>query len=474
MTNKDRLDERLERAGTEISGQPSIVGDVMGRIQDRSVAPVSFGVRARRWLLRPAISVPLYVLLGVVVFAILSRESKPLYAQVIEALERARSVHMTVETWQDGRSNLAREAWWQDGVGLADYTYLGNECHVIIDNGEFEWRYAVGGDLVWRTPSLEERQKGLVSLAAGMGIKLMERSEPVRDPSGDRAIDGVNCLKFAFSDPVSGSYWIDKSHRVRLFEVEYASFKVRVRLEYDIEIEPSRFTPPPAREGIEVVDTDEYLARQYSLGKSLFVREAAGFTFAVHELTRCGEGLLVCVSSIRPSEDYQPEISSADSVRRYGTFGARLPEFVQGVPRIHVLPLAEMAHNDLLVKWHLLIDQDAESLPGQYVVNFYVTAHRDLERRLEAEGRPTVEWFDVTITAQEPSEPWSLEEALGEIHAKGRRLDPLVSYFSVVGPPVLTEKGSPTHDRVPATITRDEYVEETRRRILEVRPEVGG
>jgi len=67
-----------------------------------------------------------------------------LYAKAVEALEQARTVHVVVKEYRDGQWFKGHEIWYDREAGIVEEERYEGRTDLRIDNGRYEWLYAVG------------------------------------------------------------------------------------------------------------------------------------------------------------------------------------------------------------------------------------------------------------------------------------------------------------------------------------------
>ena len=88
------------------------------------------------------------------------------YAQVLAALERAKTVHAVEEALRDGKWDVGAEVWYQPGKGIIEQSGEGKTLYRRIDDGATQWRYRGATDTAVKSKRLSGR--GLVIYLGGV------------------------------------------------------------------------------------------------------------------------------------------------------------------------------------------------------------------------------------------------------------------------------------------------------------------
>jgi len=391
-----------------------------------------------------------------------------LYAKAVEALEQARTVHVVIKEYRDGQWFKDHEIWYDREAGIVEEERYEGRTDVRIDNGRYEWRYAVGSELVAQLNSYRDIDEFARSLCTGW-----LRYDPNRVPSGDVVIDGAPCAMYVLSnvrDKVS--IWVDGKNHVRQFEeareLRGQKTESRATVEYDVVIAQNRFSPKFGPE-VKVINPREWIEERYPLDTAIFTRKCLGFVFAVHELKACENGLKYLVCSDRLSGQTRREIGTGHPWTYYGQ--SDLFDRYDGTRTYdHPVLLGRVTHDGVRISWYLLLPSDnrARRSPG-CDVNVIVNTANQLEEKCKAEGLPTREKFRLNIATKESQERQaSLRKIVKQIYSLGEKLDPIVHSF------LLTEIVTKPDDekiqawRRPAIqLSEEEYNEGVERRVQE-------
>lgn len=353
-----------------------------------------------------------------------------LCAQALKAMAQARTLHVTTREYRDGQPVKDQEIWYDRKAGMLEQERYENRTDVRIDNGQYEWRYAKGGAYAGRQKSYRDNDELMMELCAGW-----RNFDPRRTVSGDTLIAGLACKMYVLSDSGwSYSIWADEGSRVRRVEQTHTGqpwegeTRLSMEIEYDVAIDPQRFEPPfdPT---VKVVDPRRLIEQQYPLDTALFTRETLGFTFAVHRLELGREGFKYLVCSNRLTDRTRQQIDATHPWTFYGSADLREVPASWSGDRVELL--ARMSNQGICVDWYLLLPTGGkEAVTAGCDVNVEVTTANQLEKGLKANGSPTREDFRLVITKEKLRQTQArLADLLGEIHALGEQLDPIVHSF---------------------------------------------
>ncbi len=393
-----------------------------------------------------------------------------LYAQVVEALEQARTLHVVAKEYRDGRWFKDHEIWYDREAGIIEEERYEGRTDVRIDNGRYEWRYAVGGELVAQLRSYRDNDEIARNLCAEW-----LRYEPNRVPSGDGAIDGVPCKMYVLSKLLERkvSIWVDGKNHVRQIEqaIELRGQKTEYRatVEYDVVIAQNRFSPKFGPD-MKVINPREWIEERYPLDTAIFTRKCLGFVFAVHELKTCENGLIYLVCSNRLSEQTRREIGTGHPWTYYGQsdlWGRYDKSGLYLEASDDPILLSGMTHDGIRISWYLFLPSDdkARQSPG-CDVDVRVNTANQLEEKCKAEGLPTREKFRLNIATQERQV--SLREIVKQVYSLGEKLNPIVHSFVLTK--VVTK---PDGEKIAASrspvigLSEEQYWKDVERRVQE-------
>ena len=387
--------------------------------------------------------------------------------QTLRAIEQARTLHVVMKEHRNGQHFKDHEIWYDRQAGIMEREQYENRTDIRIDNGKYEWGYAEGGPYASRQRSYRDDNDELVrNLCAGW-----LSFTPRRAPSGDMKVSGVPCKMYVLEEEEgSCSLWADEQDRVRRVETtvkarpEEGEIRASMEIEYDAPIGPERFEPR-FDPNVKVVDPRQLLEQEYPLDTALFTRESVGFTFAVHALERCPDGIKYLVCSIRLTEETRRQIDATHPWTYYGS--VHLVEDYTGSYFDHVELLAETGHQGIRVEWYFLVpgeDRAAETAGCQ--VEVLVDTANELEKRREADGLPTRERFKLILSEDKVRQSQtSLTELADQVYSLGEQFDPIMHYFHLAE--VLPEQNLQVSRRPGIQLSREQYIRNVQHRVDE-------
>ncbi len=359
---------------------------------------------------------------------------KPLYAQIAEAVGKARSFHVLQHESRGGGWYSDFELWYDRELGGLEKTRHKDRTYMRIDDGEYEWRYAEGGKIVAKRRSFRPHENWVSDLLEWV------KFEPIRDPATDMTADGEKLRAYALPEegPERTRIWVDEKNRIRRFEADSEMFGERVHLkatvEYDVPIDQKRFSPEFSA-GARIVDPLEFLQARFPLEGALFTKEAVGMVFAVHDLRQCEGGLAYLVCSTRITDENRRAIGTGHPWTFYGQSNvmARWQDAATTGYCDRILLLARMKHDGLQVDWYLVVpgsDVPADAETCDVDVN--ISAANQLEERLKEEELEVRKTFRLTIgIPKSEDEERFASDIVSEVYATAAELAPLVHGFSL-------------------------------------------
>ena len=362
MTLDESIQKSLSGLGELLTPPASFADEVMRRVDQ--LGPGVPGRTGRG--MRSSIGIAACITIGVVAWLVLGTAApQTLYAQAIKAIEEARTVHMVGRQLREAKWVKAMEAFYERGVGVAEFSYGEGHSFFRIDDGKHCWRKTGSGPLV-RSKSADTL--GIVKKAFRSAAKALEGQQNVtRDPKGDRAIDGVDCKQYVLvwsQGRLRTLIWVDDRDRVRRFEKQqpagdgWETYRV-IEIRYDVPIDRSRFQVKTSP-AVTLIDAEKLLAERFSLEKALFKKELMGLIFAVHELQQAEDGMIFVVCSLRPSEavirELGPIRSATMGSKVYGEFQLDSSwKRVDGKERYYQpTTLGSLQYDGMDAKWMLL------------------------------------------------------------------------------------------------------------------------
>ena len=369
----------------------------------------------------------------IVVLVVFNSSDPTLYAQVIKAAKKARTVHITGLSPKDGQLQIRNETWYERGAGIKTAWKRNEQDQLMLDDGDFRWEYSQGNTFAVRHKSL-----GIDDLPREITEPGHYLNKCTRDTSGDMIINGLLCKLYTGfysgkSDSTRLMFWIDQHNQFRRFEekiLEDGVWKtVEVcQVEYDIDFEESIFQPDFGSD-IKIVKANDMLNKPFELEDALFKTEEMGLIFAVHELKRCQNDLIFTVTSLRPTEATRQEIKDKQSAAwNYGNYQLgsceeRIDDNWTGYsPR----ELAWIYHNGFLVRWTVFIPTGFEKVDQCKFELYYLYARGKLAAKRKNAGLPDRIRFNPIATLPLPDTKVDLESQISNVYNLVKALEPIV------------------------------------------------
>jgi len=481
MNRPNGFEDRLERLGKAAAPGPSIVEDVMRRV-DATLGFAGGRPRLRRkWVMKSSLGLAACLVIGVTVWCALDAARPPtLYAQVMEAFEEVPTLHFVAKVRKNARWEKWTEVWYKRGEGVAlTGSGLGRPM-TILDNGTYRWVQVAGSDVAPRYKSGPDLRDSVFRLLTSP--QLLERDR-LRRPEGDAVINGVECQLFVHRFErehvtVERRFWIDRAKRVRRRETgkmkegrwEPTFF---LTAEYDIPVRRSRFEPHFGQD-VRIIDAQAVLDDRFGLHRAIFTREVAGMMVAVHELMRTEDGTVYVVASVRPTptalRGFRPLLGSWFARMRLVSHRRVRRDYR------HV-QVAMLRHGGMQVGWWLFTPIGPwtdEGKEPQRADEFLFSGHLDKRGDLDKEYQPRVPntWQSTEFEFSLPLPgvlPRSLDQLVKTAYGDVKDLEPLLAYPSRA---VVSESVSPVDDagqlfrfRRPSEISQEDFLAAVKRAV---------
>ncbi len=436
--NKTAIDHTLER-----SADAPVPPEVEARLRTRLAGfrqKLESDANAqpshnRHWILRTAVGVAACLALAVALWlTLLGGGQQTIAAQVIAAIGNIEKMHLSMQSFRDGKPYSQQELWYQRGVGYVVHETIGGRLTTTIDDGEYSWSYTPDSQFVAKVVTYRDINDPSSFNLDKMQLSRLLRFDPQRDPTGDKTVgDEVWQLYIVDKEGNTGRFWIDSNNLIRAVEAQkkhddyVETFTAEV--DYDIKIDPLIFKPD-LPDNARVVGPRDYVGQLYDLDSAIFKQEMHGQVFAVHKLERLEDKWAYMITSTRMTEGNRRQLG-IDHPWHY--FGGNNLQAQWG--RIHEEPIGEpmliasMKIGDLIVKWHLLGERYQDRLE-RCDISITMIAANELAALLGDDDWVTGR-FDLDLAIpQEPGDQ-TLEGLLASIHAEGLRLAPIMHYFQV-------------------------------------------
>ncbi|MHC4292031.1 MAG: LolA family protein [Planctomycetota bacterium] len=380
---------------------------------------------------------------AVLVFALLlfyNTQTSTLYAQVIKAMERAKTVHATGYRLQEGQMVKANEIWYKRDVGYKmAWQHKGSE-QLMIDDGQSVWKYKQGHDFAVKSKSVSTERLPKEITETSRYIEKCTKDENRVD-----MINGTPCQVYIGSYPDKPDstrlmFWVDENLRPRHFEekvLEDDTWKTieLVDIEYDIDIDASVFKPDFGPQ-VEIIDGGKggkILDDHFSLENAIFTKEEMSLIFAVHEVRKCENDLIFTVTSLRPNQELKGKYASKGiTAWNYGDYqlGSSYERLGPNKHRSYgPIQLAWFYRDGLVIRWTVFIPHGFE--PGQLdkikLELYYLYARGSWGAKRKADGLEDRIRIKPIAVLPLPDDTLTLESQLNKTYNLIKLLEPMVA-----------------------------------------------
>lgn len=394
MKSPEDIEKLLEGFGKSWPDDDSIVDRVMRKIES---TPVRQNLPNRRRIIMKSI---IGIAASVTVFALLwwgvegSRNS--LYAQVIDAVRKARTLHISQFAQpKDGANPIkATEQWFQRGVGFR----MEGFGQIRLGNEDYIWNFNKDRNVVTRSQS-NGIDKATMPIFAEIDQLAQElQNEYERYPEGDQRIDGEPCKAYLLTktDRIADASLKSGERRLLLY-LDQQSRLVRAAVQrrednryntesftsykYDEPIDPALFKPDFGKD-VKIVDADKVFDEFVSLKSAVYVEEKFGLIYAIHRVERFENGCVLFVSSVRGTEETLKKYPLTKRRIQPGQFLSDGPATNPSSSHIgndsYHMKLADATHQGIDVAWWAMIPQGTrpnhfEVAPGRIKIHVFVS-----------------------------------------------------------------------------------------------------
>jgi hypothetical protein len=364
--------------------------------------------------------------------AILFYQENTLHARVLRGFEHAGSFHVRGYRFADGRRVLGSEIWQLRGRGTRIRHYTGASVMDLYDNGRDQWQYTEGSEI-----AIALRGQGS-ALPRELTDTAHYLKQCERHPEGDRVIDEDWChLYQVIRERTRSRFWIDDRTRFRRYEEERRVdgrwvAEELVTAAYGVTVDPNWVTPR-FEPGVRVIEPGAMLKTRYRLDTALARKEVLGLHFAVHEVKRYRDNLIVSCS-VRPTEESLRRIHAAGLERHahgrepYGSFSMgswwrRLPNGDIESRHYHTLDLGRVVQDGITYRWYAT--RPAQPWPGfenRLEVCGHLHARGALAACRERQEQGTHQNLRPILTVDLPRQEISLEALSRDLHGIQREV----------------------------------------------------
>jgi hypothetical protein len=428
MKSQEHIEKLLEGFGKAWPENSSVVKGVMQTIESTAVSPNLS--KRRRIIMKSLIGIAASVTVFAVLWWGILGDRNSLYAQVMEAVHKARTFH-TIQYAQpkDGAQPIkASEAWYERGVGFRQEGF----GFIHIGNEEYLWTFAKDRKMATRSTS-NGIDKATAPIFAEIDKIAQElRNEYERYPEGDQKIDGQPCNaylltkldRYTDSSLKSGErrllLYLDQQSRlvrgvVQQREDNHYNTESFVSYKYDESIDPALFKPDFGKD-VKIVDADKAFDEFVDLKKAIYTEERDGLIFAIHRIERFENGGVMYVSSVRGTEETLKKYPLTMRRVRPGQFLADGPATNHG-------NLASATHQGIDVGWwaiipHMTKPNHFEVAPGRIKIHVFVMPHGEFANLFRDKSGVGYDLtWDIEVNVPRPEAIPTIEEIAKGVYA---------------------------------------------------------
>jgi outer membrane lipoprotein-sorting protein len=321
MKSKEEIATLLEGLGKAWPEDNSIVEGVMRKIESAPVRPKLS--KQMRIIMKSVIAIAVSAAIIAVIWWGVIDNHKSLYAQVMDAVQKAQTLHLIVYVQPKSvtEPQKSMEKWYASDVGFRDEF---SKDHIVIGNNEFVWWYNKKTKTAVRSKSygiygIDKVNSPIFKVMDQLVQQLQGDYE--RYPAGDKEIDGVPCKAYKLNnfvgleekhkaDAKSGLrqllIYLDQHPRVveQITQVnENGRWKTQLDIytKYDELLDPSLFEPVFDKD-VKIIDADKSFGEFTDLNSAICTEEHDGIIIGIHRLERFEDGGVMFASSVRGSE----------------------------------------------------------------------------------------------------------------------------------------------------------------------------
>ena len=446
MKSQIEVEQVLELLGNAWPADSSLADDVLRRIESQAVRLES---RRTRWPLMKSLLATAASLAVLTVLWWTFRGGSTLYAQAVDGIRRAGTVH-SITTIQPAAADKPAEqvlqSWYERDLGFR--AEFGNE--VRLGNPKNFWTYLKDAKLAIRSDShgiddIVDRMLNNEDLQV-----LKDAGNFERYPSGDQKVDGrpfqaylVTQLKWS-TDPdwKAGKRRMvilldDQSRIARLLAETRSEDRWLVQRttewKYDVQVDPALFEPRFG-DDVKIVDMGAVFGEFVDLRKAVYREERAGLWYAIHRAERFDSGILV-VSSVRGTaetlKNYPLTPRRQVGIGLYVTDGpvANYEASPQGDGYFRI-NLAKASHEGIDVRWWLLVPRGTPSTrfdvaPGKVKLPVGITPRGEFAKANFADERGVIHhlMWDVVLDLPLVNPLPTLDRIAKHVYADERTLE---------------------------------------------------
>ncbi|MCF7976118.1 MAG: hypothetical protein K9N55_20030 [Phycisphaerae bacterium] len=234
-------------------------------------------------------------------------QGNDVYGRALAAMRDAQSIRAVGYGFEDGQRVKTSEIRYQADKGTHIQWFRGDQIIDMYDDGQYRYDFVQGNRYVVKKNTEQPLlPRELTELPRYLK---WTRRDPDRDKHIETVVQGhvryvfYKCYKREDSDNLS-LMWMERSSGTPRFR-QYEEYKrvdgkweqvELIEVDYD---EPMDLIMPPEvfeQQGIKIVEPETVSRAEYSLERALATTEVLGLTFAVQDLKRWGDTLLLTCS----------------------------------------------------------------------------------------------------------------------------------------------------------------------------------
>ena len=440
MKSESEVEQLLQQLGHDWPFKDSFVDRVMRDIESQTILPKLPGPR---FSLKASWAAIVAAMSIVAALWLSSRSSGSLYAQVVDGIKQARTIHSirTIEATSALPKKIVDQSWYERGVGFRNE--FGDE--VRVGNQNDLWTFAKDGKFASRSrsPGIDDFVNRMLNDDV---FRRLDEQQFERYPAEDQKIDGRLCRAFlggavkSTNDPdwqngkKRAIVLVDERSRIvrsmiqKRTDEQWLTESVN-EWKYDEPFDQALFQPRFGSD-VKIVDADSLFTEMTNLEQAVYREERSGLWYAIHHAERCQNGAIFIVSSVRGTEDTLKEFPLVQ----------RTPFFLMGPAtnydaspqgdRYLRINLASADHQGVEVRWWLLEPRSAPPTvfqrgPDRVKIPAGITPRGEFAKAKCADERGVIHHltWDITLTLPEPKEMSTLDAVARRTYADRLALD---------------------------------------------------
>ena len=256
------------------------------------------------------------VLIGVLI-GVLMQSDRSLFAQVRDAIRKARTFQLSATYPEDitKPERLFQGLWYERGVGFREES----STDILFRNPQGTWRHQKGTQLAIQARG--EDLDVLIDHALLIEAQFLKDAKHERFAERDQIIDGQACQAHVVTSPVlermhESERQSEKGPTGKRREILLLDSRSRIArviwevqtnrqwtslattdFKFDQPIDPAKFEPRFG-DDVRIVDADSAFEEFASLSKAVHQQERSGLIYAVHRAKRLDNGGVYLVTSV--------------------------------------------------------------------------------------------------------------------------------------------------------------------------------